>query len=174
MFCSGASAWHDSAADAIGSTSSRELLEDLVTKAQKRLAELPAAPGATRGNRCTLCGMRNLPQIYEENGKERPMYVQDGAFKGLDLLNTPAGHLVCGSKNRLVCGATLKHPTTRLVSVEDWFPGSSLLAKLANALATPPCINMKELVESVEFFSRTRCVVGRRCWNQTTYNRSLP
>jgi hypothetical protein len=71
-------------------------------------------------------------------------------FKGLRQFNKDDGRKVVGLKRRL----SLKTGFDR--SVSPWFDGDSLTDRLARALAEREAIDMKEFVESFEFFSHAR------------------
>jgi hypothetical protein len=98
-------------------------------------------------NRCILCGDDEL---------QRATFKQNRAFRGLVQLNSPEGIRVAGLQQRLACTSGFEHQSKRLVSAELWFPSGSLQDRLVRALAAERAIDMKELCESFEFFTRTR------------------
>ena len=92
---------------------------------------------------CTMCGGAEPPSVYASRGRERPRYEQDARFRGAQQFNTCSGLEVASSRNRLVVGAGLKHPSSRLVCAEEWFPHQSrVIDKLALALAKRRCVNL--------------------------------
>ena len=112
---------------------------------------------------CIMCGGVEPPSVYASRGRERPRYEQDARFRGARQFNTCSGLEVASSRSRLVVGARLKHPSLRLVCAEEWFPHQSrVIDKLALALAKRRCVNLKELIESIEFVARTRKLLRQR------------
>jgi hypothetical protein len=141
----------EAAEKGIEGTHSQDELHDLIEKAQQRLQQLRSrASKKVAQVRCTLCGAKDWPMAYATRDKERPKYQQENVFRGLDQFNSAEGRIVAGKKHRLVKSEGFEHPTKRMVAVEIWFPNTStnsLLDKLAVALATVQCINIKEFLE---------------------------
>jgi hypothetical protein len=71
-------------------------------------------------------------------------------FRGLRQFNKDGGRKICGLKRRM----SLTQGYDR--STSPWFDGDSLTDRLARALAKREAIDMKEFVESFEFFSHAR------------------